>query len=178
MLKIYEQYKKHGVDLYYQKFNCEYNNPHSDKIKDIFVKYILDELKNQNGKHITSIIDIACGSGLISEIAADLNLPVKIKGSDPYFTNKYCHYNYSFKDISVGKLTESFDIAICCYAYHLIKKDLQYSFLTNLYFVCQKFIIISPSKKIYIEHPMWKIANTIRDNKITLIILYNNKVIT
>jgi 2-polyprenyl-3-methyl-5-hydroxy-6-metoxy-1,4-benzoquinol methylase len=166
MLKIYNEYQKHGIDEYYKNYSTQYVNPHEEKIKSIYLKYIYNELIDNK-----LILDIACGSGLISQIISEFNTNLIVKGCDPYFNNKYCHYDYSFEDIVQGKLEESYDVGICCYAYHLMKYELQYDFLTNIAYSLKKFIIISPSKKIIINHPLWKIINSIRQDKITVIIL-------
>lgn len=166
MLKIYNEYQKYGVAEYYKTHSTQYTNPHEEKIKNIYLKYIRKYIIDSK-----KILDIACGSGLISEIISEYDNHLIVKGCDPYFDNKYCHYNYSFEDIVKGELSESFDIGICCYAYHLMKYELQYDFLTNIAYLLNKFIIISPSKKIIINHPLWKINNHIREDKITIIIL-------
>jgi hypothetical protein len=94
----------------------------------------------------------------------------------PYFDNKFCSMKLSFEDIALGKLIKlekHYNLAICCYAYHLIKDEWEYDFLTNLAYNVSKFIIITPSKKISISHPFWKITENIREEKITIIILEN-----
>ena len=40
MLKIYNEYKLHGVDKYYVNCSKEYYNPHQHKITEIYKKYI------------------------------------------------------------------------------------------------------------------------------------------
>jgi hypothetical protein len=166
MLKIYNEYQKYGVDNYYKKFSSAYTNPHEDKITMIYNKYI-KKLINKEDK----ILDIACGEGLICRLVNEYNNNFNIDGCDPYFNNKYCKLNLSFEDISKGKLVNEYNIAICCYAYHLISFELRYDFLTNLAEVINKFIIITPSKKINISHPLWSVSQIIREEKITIIIL-------
>ncbi len=167
-LKIYEQYQKYGVETYYKKFSSKYTNPHQDKIIQIYIKYIKPLINSTN-----SILDLACGDGLISRLVNTYNNNYLIEGCDPYFTNKYCNFKYSFEDIVKGKLQKYYDIIICCYAYHLIDNNLEYDFLTNISMITKKFIIISQSKKIQINHPLWKIVKELREDKVTLIILEN-----
>jgi hypothetical protein len=178
MLKIYNEYQKYGVKDYYKNYSKEYYNPHQDKIKNIYKKYLYN-IVSRNDK----IIDIACGDGLISKIINEFNnndknnKNIMIDGSDPYFDNIYTTLKYSFEDIAKGKLNElsiKYDIAICCYAFHLIDEKWKYDFLSNMAINTSKFIIITPSKKIKINHPLWKIVKEIRDDKITIIILDNN----
>ncbi len=166
MLKIYNEYQKYGVENYYKTFSSEYTNPHEYKITNIYNKYIKN-LINKKDK----ILDIACGDGLICRLVNHYNNNYNIDGCDPFFNNKYCKLNLSFEDISKGKLLNEYDIGICCYAYHLISNELRYDFLTNLALVIDKFIIITPSKKIYISHQLWNVSQIIREDKITIIIL-------
>jgi 2-polyprenyl-3-methyl-5-hydroxy-6-metoxy-1,4-benzoquinol methylase len=172
MLKVYDMYQKHGVDDYYKKYSNDYYNPHQDKIKDLFRKH-LQSLISRND----TILDIACGDGLISKIVneycyCDYN---NIDGTDPFFNNMYATMKLSFEDIAMGKLNKNYNIVICCYAFHLIKDSWKYDFLTQLALVTDTFIIITPSKKITINHNDWKIMKEIREDKISLIIIKTNK---
>lgn len=166
MLKIYNEYQKYGVENYYKKFSSKYKNPHEDKITYIYNKHI-KQLINKGDK----ILDIACGEGLICRLVNQYNNNFNIEGCDPYFNNKYCKLKFSFEDISKGKLINEYDIVICCYAFHLISCELKYDFLTHISLITDKFIIITPSKKIIINHLLWNISKIIREDKITIIIL-------
>lgn len=110
MLKIYNEYRKHGVDGYYKLHNKDYFNPHLQKIEELYIKY-LKELIDSN----TTILDVACGDGLIGRLVEKYNNNIHVDGTDPYFNNKYTIYNYSFEDISMGKLQKKYDMAICSY---------------------------------------------------------------
>jgi len=165
MLKIYNQYQEFGVEDYYKKYSVEYYNPHQDKIKNLFTKHITPLIK------ITDhILDLACGDGLISRLLLNVNHS-NVEGCDPFFVNKYCHYSFSFEDIAKGKLQKFYDLVICSYAFHLIKEEWKYDFLSNLAIQTNCFIIITPSKKIKINHPLWKMEKETREDKITIIIL-------
>ena len=52
-----------------------------------------------------------------------------------------------------------------------MEEGLRYDFLSSLALSVKTFIILSPSKKININHPMWNIVKDIRIDKVTLIIL-------
>lgn len=189
-LKIYNQYAKYGVANYYKQYAKEYYNPHADKISEIYSKYLSEYITNEldNGK---TILDIACGDGLITKIILIAyckfqnnntkfinKVKKQIKGCDPYFVNKYVDYTYSFEDISIGLVSDEikYSNAICCYAFHLLDSRWYYNFFNELAEIVEEsFIIITPSKKIVINHPYWVIEKEIRDNKITLIILKNIK---
>ena len=142
-MKIYDNYKLYGVENYYKNFAKEYYNPHSNKIKQLFNKYIVQFIENDS-----KILDLASGNGLIKLLVNNA------KTCDPFFN---ADYSFSFEDITKGFFTDFFDIIICCYAYHLLDEKWRYDFLTQLSLISNKFIIISPSKQIKIKHPLWKI---------------------
>lgn len=169
MLKIYNEYQKHGVDGYYKVHNNEYFNPHHQKIEDLYIKH-LKELIDSN----TTILDIACGDGLIERLVHKHNNNCTVHGTDPYFNNKYTTYNYSFEDLAMGKLQKKYDIAICSYAFHLINPKWTFNFLNELVDITNTFIIITPSKKIAINNPSWFVFKELRIDKVTLIILKTN----
>ena len=162
---IYNNYQKYGVDNYYKNYSNTYKNPHEEKIVEIYLKYITQMINEKN-----KILDIACGEGLITKLINKYNNNYSVIGTDPYFTNSYCQYNYSFQDIALGKITNEYDIAICCYAYHLLERSWQHSFLNALSEIVDTFIILSPGKKIKFNHLKWKLVKECRENKITLLI--------
>jgi hypothetical protein len=168
-IKIYDQYQKYGVKDYYKLFSNQYQNPHEVKIDFIFKKYLVDLISRN-----TTILDIACGDGLITRLVNHYNQNYNIEGTDPYFSNKYTRFNYSFEDIALGKMNNyHYDLVTCCYAFHLIDNTWKYDFLSQLALITDKFIIITPSKKINFNHPLWKFITEIREEKITLIVLEN-----
>ncbi len=166
MLKIYNEYKKHGIEKYYKTYSRSYFNPHQDKIKKIYNLHLNDMVSRND-----TILDIACGDGLLMKIINEQNKNNTIEGTDPFFTNEYCTYNFSFEDIALGKLEKEYDLITCCYAFHLINDKWKYNFLSQLARMTKKFIIITPSKKITINHFLWKITKEIREDKVTIIIL-------
>jgi len=170
MLKIYNQYQEYGVEGYYKHHSSTYFNPHQEKIIILYKKHIESHIP-RNG----IILDIACGDGLIEKIIKNnninMNISINIEGTDPFFKNKYCKYNFSFEDIALGKLEKEYDLITCCYAFHLIDDKWKYNFLSQLARMTKKFIIISPSKKITINNSLWKITKEIREDKVSIIIL-------
>jgi hypothetical protein len=182
MLKIYDEYQKYGVDGYYKSHNRDYSNPHSQKIEDLYINH-LRELIGSNISYsaegtmepVVNILDIACGDGLIAQLVNKYNNNCTVEGTDPYFNNKYTTYNYSFEDISMGKLQKNYHIAICCYAFHLINPQWMFNFLDELANITNTFVIITPSKKININHPYWRIFKEMRIEKVTLMVLKTNQ---
>ncbi len=60
------------------------------------------------------------------------------------------------------------------YAFHLMNIQWTFNFMVELANITNTFIIITPSKKIYINHPSWCISKELRIDKVTLIILNTN----
>lgn len=169
MLKIYNEYQKHGIDNYYKTHSKDYYNPHEEKIKYIYIKHILNIITKYD-----KIVDIACGDGMITRIINKYNNNKNVDGIDPYFNNEYTQMKLSFEDIAKGELNKYdkiYNIAICSYAFHLMDKKLIYDFMSQLSMITKRFIIITPSKKINIKHPLWNIIKEIREDKVTIIIL-------
>lgn len=164
-LSIYNEYDEHGVSGYYEKFADSYYNPHEQSIISILNQILPIHIKEDN-----SILDFACGDGLISKYIMS-NFCNKVEGSDPYFQNKYVQHNFSFDDVIKGKQNFYYDVIICCYAYHLLHEKKRNDFLTQLALKTKKFIIITPSKKICTNHMLWKTTLNTRINKITIIIM-------
>jgi hypothetical protein len=165
-LKIYDEYQKYGVEDYYKKFSKTYSNPHEERIRNVYLEHIAPLINTDD-----TILDIATGNGLMCKLVNSYSNNYNIQGTDPYFNNKYCNMYLSFADIAKGMLNKEYDIAICCYAYHLMDESWRYDFLSNLALSVKKFIIVSPSKKIKVNHPMWSIVKSIRTDKVTLIII-------
>lgn len=172
MLKIYEEYQKHGIDNYYKNFSEEYFNPHQEKIEKIYLKYIKDIIHTDN-----TVLDLASGDGLISKLIKKYNKNHNVIGCDPYFFNNFNELHLTFEEIAKGELNKfnkNYEITICSYAFHLLDKKWHYDFLTQLGMITNKFIIITPSKKIDINHFMWTVEKYIREDKVTIIILNKN----
>lgn len=166
MLSVYDEYSLHGVQSYYKQFSNNYYNPHELSIIDVLNTNIKKYL-NKN----MSVLDFACGDGLISRYIRNNFNNIIVEGSDPYFNNIYTTYKLSFDDVICGKLIKCYDIIICCYAFHLLDFKKRHDFLTQLSLITKMFIIISPSKKIHIDHSLWTIIENVRINKISIIVI-------
>ena len=60
------------------------------------------------------------------------------------------------------------------YAFHLINPQWMFNFLDGLANITNTFVIITPSKKITINHPYWRIFKEMRIEKVTLMVLKTN----
>lgn len=169
-------YDKYGVKHTYQLLVNTYVNPHQNLITQLFIKYLAKYIK-----HNSNILDLAAGDGLITKILFNYfsDYYLSIDGIDAYLSDLYTSntgikcMNLSFEDIALGKLniSKKYDIIICSYAYHLLNKSWIYNFLLEMTFLTKIFIIISPTKNIYINHPYWQTIFHIRENHVDIFVL-------
>lgn len=160
---IREYYEKYGIDNYYKNNAKTYNNPHI-KIIESLVAEISRYLRGMK------LLDLCCGTGEITNILSNEN----IKGADPYTfeiykerTDKYC-YPFSFKDIAMGKLTETFDAVICSYGLHLCEKSLFPVVLWQLSRISETLIVITPNKKPDCRTSGWVLLNEMIKDRVRL----------
>ena len=138
-----------GVAKFYE--TEDYVNPHLFDIERA-----IDHLKGIVNLENRKVLDLSCGNGEVTKLLPTSN---DVVGSDPYLYHKYqketglfC-YNYSFKDIAQGRLSEPFDLIICSYAIHLCEDSMLSTVLYNLGMLCKQFIILSPTKKLLGQLP-------------------------
>ena len=158
---MYVNYQKYGVENYYKNHGESYKNPHFQNLAYIFPKILKEIPINPEA----SILDLACGSGEITQLLIkNGHNPSKIKGMDPYTSKNYekttgltC-LEKSFQDIIRGDLSEvHFDVIVCSYAVHLMKDEELFGFFTELASMTPRFIVISPNRKFALDHFRWKI---------------------
>lgn len=123
-----QKYHREGVSGFYE--SCEsYTNPHSSKFKFILKKlfsWFPSDLMNLILKEQQPILDLACGTGQITEILMTEYHIEHILGLDPYLhqqyhsnTNKQVYPN-SFDDLIMKRITlPSLSLIICSYGLHL-----------------------------------------------------------
>lgn len=169
MKGIRNLYSQIGVEEYYKTYANEYKNPHED-----IIKKLLSEI-NVEG----NVLDLCCGTGEVTKYLSNK----EIIGVDPYTyeiyiknTNRYC-FNYTFKDILLGKLSKfSFDTIICSFALHLCENSMLNGVLYQLAIIAKKLIIITPNKKPYIDNSYWIQENEIIKERVRLRI-YTSKLV-
>lgn len=149
---IRDKYQKFGVKNFYSFHGGDYKNPHELAIRKsisyVFNKWPLD---------FSSVLDLACGNGLITKILDGLGVR-NIDAADAFLSKEYkketgrkC-FNMSFEDIMKGSLrNNSYSLVICSYALHLLDEDKLPSFLLALTESTDSLLIISPHKRPYIK---------------------------
>lgn len=160
---IRKHYEDVGVNNFYLYNGGSYVNPH---IKD--VQFCLRESIKKWNLPITSILDLACGSGEVSACF----IPDNVTGIDPYTRESYFKrigkhpMLYSFDDIINGAIIEHrYDLIICSYALHLIEESKLPNLCYALAQISNKMLIISPHKKPDIKHA-WSIKGELYINRV------------
>lgn len=160
---IRQQYESLGVNNFYLSKGGSYINPH---IKDVQI-CLRQSVKCWN-LPTTSILDLACGSGEVSECFN----PNDVTGVDPY--TQVAYFNrigkrplpYSFDDIINGAIIDHrYDLIICSYALHLIEESKLPSLCYALAQISNKMLIVSPHKKPDIKHA-WSIKGELYVNRV------------
>jgi 2-polyprenyl-3-methyl-5-hydroxy-6-metoxy-1,4-benzoquinol methylase len=158
-MKITEKYRTLGVQEYYQDLNTQatYMNPHQE-----FVNQCLMDSFFQYCTESTSVLDLACGNGLISNILKSCGVQ-NIEGSDKYMHDRYteetgfiCH-PYSFEDIADFNciFENRYDVIICSYAFDLVSESYKQKLLYALSTYSDTLILIRPNSHL-IDPTIWK----------------------
>lgn len=171
LYSIRHYYETLGVQKYYEEYGNHYSNPHESKL---FV--VLSEVVRKYIPENSRVLDFACGDGLVTRYLCE-SKSIHVEGCDPYTkeqymktTNKPC-LSYSFLDIATGQLDKTYDVVICCYAYHLIDKSLVHDFLYYLSTKCQRFIVVSQTKNIHLQSNYWKLMASHKRDKVYVFVM-------
>lgn len=173
-MKIRDEYNKVGIAEFYKVKSEAYMNPHQKLVEDCL-------LYHWDNKYET-VLDMACGDGLVTKYLKNKNLISKgnILGCDAYMYERYeketkekC-LKYTFEDISKGIFDiPKVDIIIMSYAIDLVEKTYLNTFLYGLSTISEKLLIIRPNKHV-IPEVYWKKESCYFNGK-SKSILYKNK---
>lgn len=173
-MKIRDEYNKIGVASFYKIKNKSYINPHKDFIEECLLYHWSSKYK--------TVLDMACGDGLVTKYLKNKNLISKgnIFGCDAYMYERYeketkekC-FKYAFEDISKGEFAiPKVDIIIMSYAIDLVEKTYLNNFLYGLSIISEKLLIIRPNKHV-VPDVYWEKESHYFNGK-SKSILYKNK---
>lgn len=173
-MKIRDEYNKLGIAEFYRIKNEAYSNPHE--------KFIEDCLLYHWSEGYNTVLDMACGDGLVTKYLKYKKMVEKgnIYGCDAYLNERYeketkekC-YKYSFEEISKGEFDlQEVDIIIMSYAIDLVDKSYLNNFLYSLSTLSENLLIIRPNKHILPES-YWKKESHFFNGK-SKSVLYKNK---
>lgn len=160
---IRDEYARIGVENFYKKNKSTYVNPHLKNIH-LALDWVLSKIK------ITSIIDLAAGTGEVTSYLKNKNITDAI-GIDPYLSETYekntgnDSLNLSFQDIATEGIGYHAQTVICSYALHLCPKSYLNNLMYNLHEICEYFVLISPSKYPIISEDYFELIDSIIINK-------------
>lgn len=170
---IRKMYDEFGVESYYSQNSETYENPHS-----IFA---LDCILNQWDKEFNSVLDLACGDGLVSKFLHSKQLAKSIIGCDKFLFERYKkETNFpciesSFEDISNFKtILPNVDIVVISYAIDLVPK----TYLNKLLYALScysKFLLIVRPNNHSINSEFWTEINYYKSEK-SKSFLYKSKI--
>lgn len=137
-----------GVESFYKDNGKDYKNPHEDRV----VRVLRAMAPHLHKRVISSVIDIACGSGEAS-LALLQWFPYKVTFVDPYtkaallkrIPEATC-LEYHFLDL-IEKEWPCHDLAVVSYAYHLLPKSLETLFCMTLASRVKHLLLVHPHKK-------------------------------
>ncbi len=155
-MSIRAMYQVHGVSSYYQTQGNTYKNPHEPSIRTTLM-YLSQNIDLK----VSSVIDLACGSGEVTKFFQDINTPT-IYGIDPYTGDAYKTRTglnaerWTFEQIGQGNLNREIkaDLIVCSYALHLAPVSYLPKILYQLKQMAPRLLILSPNKKPEI-HESW-----------------------
>jgi SAM-dependent methyltransferase len=145
--KIRPQYEAHGVTGFYEQFGATYSNPHEPQIK-----VLLEMLISAWSLDLSSVLDLACGSGEISSVI--LEHGGRVTGIDPFTFEAYQKRTgleaeqFSFEDIANGALEHRrFSLIVCSFALHLVEVSRLPTVAFQLARISDALLILTPHKR-------------------------------
>lgn len=160
---IRQEYDLVGVSTYYQTKADQYRNPH-----ERYVICCLDALWEPS---FESVLDFACGDGLITKHLLNREKNVKITGADKFMGNRYMQetkkqcLNVSFEDIaSFKEELPTVDVVVISYALDLIQESYLQSFLYALSLKCKYLLVIRPNGH-ELSSPYWTLIKKCKYEK-------------
>jgi trans-aconitate methyltransferase len=163
-MDISNQYRQMGVHRFYEEHHKDYANPHKAYVEDC-----LTHLWDNRWK---TVLDLACGDGLVTKWLKNVQKDCIIEGCDKYFSHRYQEetsqpcYGYSFEDIAKG-LTEfkyHYDCIIMSYAIDLVPHSYLNSFLWMISMLGDHFLVIRPNNHV-INHSSYDMLKKVKFEK-------------
>ncbi len=160
---IRQLYDSQGVEGYYSSNIENYENPHS--------KFAIDCLSNQWQSNFKSVIDFACGDGLISKYLAFNQMAVNISGCDKFMASRYISetgfhcVEASFEDIANFKINlPKVDVIVISYAIDLVQPSYLKKLLYALSCYADNLLVIRPNNHT-ISSDFWEEVSYFKSGK-------------
>jgi SAM-dependent methyltransferase len=145
--KIRPLYEAYGVTGYYGQFGAMYSNPHETQIR-----ILLERLISEWHLNLSSVLDLACGSGEVSSVV--LGHGGAVTGIDPFTFEAYRARTgleaeqFSFEDIANGALEDRrFSLIVCSFALHLVEASRLPKLAFQLAQTADTLLILTPHKR-------------------------------
>lgn len=162
-LSIRKEYEKLGVDTYYSDHAETYHNPHAS-----FALSCLDQLWKAEFK---TVLDFACGDGLVSKHLAKTQKSTKVMGCDKFLFFRYQRetlnkcFQFSFEDIANGHFQmPHVDVIVFSYAIDLVEHSYLNNLLYGLSTIADNLIVIRPNNHS-IDHFAWTVEKSVKVEK-------------
>ncbi len=169
-MKITDKYRTIGVQQYYQDPETQetYVNPHAQ-----FIQECVQEAFYQYFTEDATVLDLACGNGLISTVLKSCGVS-NIEGSDKYMFERYSEetslncYPYSFEDIADFncQFNQYYDVIICSYAFDIVPESYRNKMLYALSTYTDKLILIRPNSH-ELDSELWELVHKNKVQKST-----------
>lgn len=162
---VTDQYRSIGVTQYYSEFSERYENPHEH--------FVVKCLESSFKKEWLSVLDLACGNGLVSKWIKINQNSTKIVGCDKFMAERYkketgfdC-YDFTFEEIACGvkSLNEKFDVIICSYAIDLLDDSYINTLAWQLATIAKNLVFIRPNNHVLNVNGCWKLENMFKHGK-------------
>jgi SAM-dependent methyltransferase len=158
--KIRPQYEAHGVAGFYAQFGATYANPHEAQIKLLLEKLIPDWRLD-----LSSVLDLACGSGEVSSVI--LKHGGSVTGIDPFTFEAYQKRTgleaerWTFEDIANGALEgRRFSLIVCSFALHLVEVSRLPTVAYQLAQIADTLLVLTPHKRPNLKQEWgWKLES-------------------
>lgn len=151
-MSIREKYEKHGAADYYRKFGDGYRNPHEPEIRDV-----LSEAVKSWPLDLSSVLDLAAGSGEVTLALADLH-PGNVTGIDPFTAAAYekrtgkAAEQFDFAQIAAGALEgRRYSLIVCSFALHLCEQSRLPALAYRLAQISDAMLILTPHKRPHVQ---------------------------
>ncbi len=165
--KIRPQYEALGVAGFYERFGATYSNPHEPQIK-----LLLEKLIPEWSLDLSSVLDLACGSGEVSSVI--LSHGGSVTGIDPFTFEAFQKRTdleaerWTFEDIANGALEgRQFSLIVCSFALHLVEASRLPTVAFQLAQVADSLLILTPHKRPNLKQDWgWKLESEVLETRV------------
>jgi hypothetical protein len=165
---IRAEYVEHGAQAFYAQHGETYSNPHEERVRAALARCVA-----QWRLDLSTVLDLACGSGEVSVIFRKLGA-TRIDGADPFTNQAYRRrtgqdaLEVSFEQIAAGALAgRRYSLVVCSYALHLLEPSRLPALLYELRRIAPALLILSPHKRPQIREEWgWRLEAELYEQRV------------